>query len=96
MKLCRVVGKANASLKAPSLEGAKFLVLQQIDAEGRESGPLLLGVDAVGAGVGEMVAVVTGSTAARCLGRTDLPVDAAVTAIMDHVFVNQKEIYAKA
>ncbi len=96
MKLCKVVGMANASLKSPALEGAKLLVLQEIDAAGRESGPLLLAVDAVGAGVGEMVAVVTGSTAARSLGRPDLPVDAAVTAIMDHVFVNQKELYAKA
>jgi microcompartment protein CcmK/EutM len=70
MKLCRVIGKANASLKAPAL-------------------------DAVGAGLQEVVAAVTGSTAARCLGRADLPVDAAVVAIMDHIMANDKEIYAK-
>jgi microcompartment protein CcmK/EutM len=95
MKLCRVIGKANASLKAPALEGSKLLVLQEIDAQGRTGGPLLLAVDAVGAGLQEVVAAVTGSTAARCLGRADLPVDAAVVAIMDHIMANDKEIYAK-
>jgi microcompartment protein CcmK/EutM len=95
MKLCRVVGNASASLKAPGLEGAKLLILQELDGRGKAAGPVHLAVDAIGAGVQEVVAVVTGSNAARIHGRSELPVDAVVVAIMDHVFLRNREIDTK-
>jgi ethanolamine utilization protein EutN len=95
MKLCRVIGKGDASIKEAGLEAATLLVVQEIDTAMTGSGPLLLAVDAKGAGLGEIVAVVTGSTAVRSVGKGDVPYDAVVVAIMDHLSIHGKEIYNK-
>lgn len=93
MKLCKVVGKADASVKEHGLEGRKLLIVQELDGNMAPSGPLILAVDTQGAGVGEVVAVVTGSTAIRSIGKGDVPFDAAVAAIMEHVHVGGRQVY---
>ena len=95
MKLCIVVGKGDSSVKHPGLAGARLLVLQEIDKAMKPQGGLILAVDTQGAGMGELVAVVTGSAAIRSLGQGDVPYDAAIVAIMDHLSVNGREIYNK-
>ncbi len=95
MKLCKVVGKADASVKERGLEGRKLLIVQEIDGTMTPSGALILVVDTQGAGVGEVVAVVTGSAAIRSIGRGDVPFDAAVTAIMEHISVDGRQVYDK-
>jgi microcompartment protein CcmK/EutM len=95
MKLCIVVGKGDSSVKHPGLEGAKLLVVQEINTALKPHGGYILAVDTQGAGVGELVAVVTGSAAIRTVGKGDVPYDAAVVAIMDHLFVNGSEVYNK-
>lgn len=92
MKICKVIGNATASIKHPGLEGLKLLVVQEIDAEGLGSGRLRLAVDVVGAGPGEIVAVAKGAAAVRHIGRGEIPCDAAVVAILDQVYVNDKLI----
>ena len=95
MKLCKVIGKANSSIKHPALEGAKLLIVQSIDKSGKLSGSAILALDTVGAGPEEVVAVVRGGSAVRNIGRGDIPCDAAIVAIMDNIFVENKEIYNK-
>jgi len=95
MKLCKVIGKASSSIKHPGLEGLKLLVVQAVDNKGGGTGSMILAVDTIGAGAGEVVAVVRGAAAVRNIGKGDIPCDAAVVAIMDHVYVNEKEIYSK-
>ena len=95
MKLCRVIGKGEASIKEAGLEAATLLVVQAVDTAMTSSGPLLLAVDTKGAGVGEVVAVVTGGSAARNVAKRDVPYDAVVVAIMDHVSIDGKEVYNK-
>jgi microcompartment protein CcmK/EutM len=95
MKLCRVIGKGDASIKEPGLDAATLLVVQEVDTAMTASGQVLLAVDTKGAGLGEIVAVVTGSAALRSVGKGDVPYDAVVVAIMDHVSVHGKEIYNK-
>jgi ethanolamine utilization protein EutN len=95
MKLCRVIGKGDASVKEPGLEAAKLLVVQEVDTARASAGPLLLAVDTKGAGMGELVAVVTGSSAVRSVGKGDVPYDAVVVAIMDHVSIGGTEVYNK-
>ena len=60
MLLGRVVGTLVATRKEPSLEGLKFLVLKQLDIEGKEMGSYRVAADAVGAGLGEVVVILTG------------------------------------
>jgi len=59
MLLARVVGTLVASRKEPSLEGLKLLVLRQLDVDGKEAAGYRVAVDAVGAGPGEVVLVLT-------------------------------------
>ena len=63
MLLGKVVGTLVATRKEPSMEGFKFLVLRQIDVDGTETGGYVVAVDAVGAGVEEVVLFATGSAA---------------------------------
>ena len=46
--------------------------------------------DVVGAGIGEQVLTVSGSTARKAFGRDTVPVDAAIVAIIDTVEVNRE------
>ena len=102
MRLARVIGQVVSTAKSPSLDGFKLLVLADLSAEGDEqvdpgavSEHCYVGLDLVGAGVGEVVLVATGS-AARSHERTrDTPTDRAVVAIADSVTINGTETYHK-
>lgn len=96
MKICRVIGKGDASVKEPGLEGTTLLVVQEVNASVAATGALLLAVDRTGAGVGDVVAVATGSAAIRALAHGDVPYDAMVVAIMDHLFLNGRQAYSKS
>ena len=74
MKIGKVTGSVWATRKAECLQGQTFLMVKTEDG-------CLVAADRVGAGVGDRVLIVTGTTAARfCM---DAPVDAAVVAILD-------------
>ena len=84
MRLARVVGSVVASWKDRTLVGAKLLLTQPVDRDGRPMGEVQLVVDSVGAGVGELVLIVLeGRAAGTALGRRAAPVDAAIVGIVD-------------
>ena len=83
MQLAKVTGTLVATRKDPLMEGMKFLVLQQIDADSGEPGSFHVAVDAVGAGVGEMVLFASGSAARQTVLTQDRPCDAVIMAIVD-------------
>jgi microcompartment protein CcmK/EutM len=95
MLLGRVTGTLVASRKEPLMEGLKFLVLRQLDVENRETGGYVVAVDAVGAGVGEVVMFATGSSARQTEFTRDRPCDAVVMAIVDTWEVGGNEVYRK-
>ncbi len=74
MKIGTVTGSVWATRKAECLQGQTFLVVQS----GLEE---IVASDQVGAGVGDRVLLVTGSSASRF--NMASPVDAAVVAIVD-------------
>ena len=49
MQLGRVTGTLVSSRKEPLMEGMKFLVVRQIDADGTDTNTYVVAVDAVGA-----------------------------------------------
>ena len=63
MQLGRVAGTLVSSRKDPLMEGMKFLVVQTIDVDNTDVGSYVVAVDAVGAGVGEVVMYASGSSA---------------------------------
>lgn len=60
------------------------------DGNGRKKGSTFVAADVVGAGIGEQVLTVSGSTARKAFGKDTVPVDAAIVAIIDTVEVNRE------
>ena len=96
MLLGKVVGTLVATRKEPTLEGLKFLVLKQLDIEGRETGGYRVAADAVGAGLGEVVLYATGSSARQTKLTDRRPCDAVIMAIVDTLEVDGAVKYDKA
>ena len=95
MQLAKVTGTLVATRKDPQREGMTFLVLQQVAADSGEMGGFVVAVDAVGAGVGEMVMFASGSSARQTLLTMDKPCDAVVMAIVDTWEVDDEVRYTK-
>ena len=95
MLLGKIVGTLVASRKEPSMEGFKFLVVRQIDVDGKETGGYVVAVDAVGAGVEEVVLFATGSAARQTVATNNRPCDAVIMAIVDTWEVGGEELYHK-
>lgn len=95
MILAKVVGTVVSTQKEPSMEGLKFLLLQQIDLEGKSKGGFVVAADAVDAGVGEIVLYASGSSARQTVKTDKRPCDAVVMAIVDNWEVNGKTAYKK-
>jgi ethanolamine utilization protein EutN len=85
MYLGRVMGNATATVKHPSMEGTKLLLVMALQADGHtiEGDPILV-VDKLGAGRGEMVMITSDGIGAReMLGDNKSPVRWTVLGIPD-------------
>ncbi len=87
MLICKVIGHVWATKKEPGLEGLKFMVVRE-DKPGNDR--KYVAADVVGAGIGEQVLVVSGSTARKALGKDDVPVDMAIVGIIDTLEVSKE------
>ena len=95
MLLGRVTGTVVASQKEPLMEGLTLLVVRQIGVDNTESGAYVVAVDAVGAGVGEVVMYASGSSARQTGVTQNRPCDAVVMAIVDTWDVDGETVYVK-
>lgn len=95
MFLARVAGTVVATRKEPRIGGSKLLLLRQVDVDGEDTDTYVVAVDAVGAGVGEMVLYASGSSARQTELTKDRPVDAVVMAIVDTWEVGGEEVFKK-
>lgn len=96
MRFAKVVGNVVATQKDAKLTGLKMLLVQPVDLEGGPRGDPLVAIDAVGAGGGETVLIVQGSSA-RQTGRTEgRPVDCVIFAIVDTVEKEGKILFKKS
>lgn len=86
MKFARVIGTVVATQKYEGLEGVKFLVIQPLDEDLAPKGRPVVAADATQqAGPGELVFVVGSREAAQALPEVFVPVDLAITGIIDEV-----------
>lgn len=95
MNLGRVAGTLVASRKEPLMEGMKFLVVKQIDVDNNDTDAFVVAVDAVGAGVGEVVLYASGSSARQTELTRDRPCDAVIMAIVDTWENDGETVYEK-
>jgi len=95
MTLAKVVGTVVSTRKEESMDGLKFLILQQINLDGDTKDGFVVAADAVGAGLGEMVLYATGSSARQTVATDKRPCDAVVMAIVDNWEVDGAIRYKK-
>jgi ethanolamine utilization protein EutN len=86
MLIARVVGEVVATQKHSSHEGCKLLLVQPLNLDGSDRGDAVVAVDAVDAGRGDRVLLVTeGFSAMTSVGRPQSPIDMAVIGFIDHI-----------
>lgn len=90
MFIGRVIGSIWATRKEQSLSGLKLLVVKPLDIlTGRGDESPIVAADIIGAGVGETVLIVQGSSARTAVGSASVSVDATVVAIVDDNEINR-------
>ena len=95
MLTAKVIGTVVSTVKEQSLKGLKFLLLQNVDADCKPTSTYVVAVDAVGAGVGEIVLYASGSSARQTSVTDKRPCDAVVMAIVDNWDVEGNYKYIK-
>jgi microcompartment protein CcmK/EutM len=95
MLIGRVVGTVVSSNKEQELSGLKLLLVRNADSSGNATGSLVVAIDAVGAGVGEVVLYASGSSARQTKVTQNRPVDATIMAIVDSIEHDGKQTYTK-
>jgi ethanolamine utilization protein EutN len=99
MFLARITGSLVATQKVDSLKGQKLLLVEplRVDEKDQKSlkptGRSFVVVDTVGAGEGEVVLCVQGSSARFTPRTKELPIDAAIIGIVDTVQVKNKTVF---
>lgn len=83
MNYALVIGKVWSGSQVAQLDGAKLLIVEELEADGTRTGRTAVAMDTVGAGMGERVFTVAGSSARMTEAAKDRPVDLAITGIID-------------
>lgn len=108
MFLGRVKGHIVATAKDPSMRGQRLLIVEPLkvayadnDAAARTdggggvfevTGRAIIAMDSVGAGEGQLVMIVQGSSARMAEGLNKVPTDAVVLGIVDEAVVSGQRI----
>jgi ethanolamine utilization protein EutN/carbon dioxide concentrating mechanism protein CcmL len=96
MQIARVIGTVVSTNKSEKLNGLKLLLTRTIDLDTfEEKGAPAVSIDAVGAGEGEVVMVVGGSSSRQTNITENKPADSSIIAIIDYIDMNQKRIFDK-
>jgi microcompartment protein CcmK/EutM len=97
MVLARVKGTVVSTHKPESMEGMRFLLLEKVDAVSlKGKGDYVVGIDSVGANVGEIIFYVTGSSARMTETTKGKPSDATIIAIVDIIEKDGAITYQKS
>jgi len=99
MFLARVTGSVVATQKAEAMIGQKLLIVEPLRVQEKDpktligTGRTFITVDTVGAGEGEVVLIVQGSSARFTPQTKPLPVDCAIIGIVDSVHLGALNIF---
>ncbi|WP_434778422.1 ethanolamine utilization microcompartment protein EutN [Neisseria sp. Ec49-e6-T10] len=95
MELAVVIGQVVSTVKHAGLEHDKLLVVDLINSDGKPKGDVHVASDSIGAGNGEWVLVVQGSSARRAAANNEVPIDMTIIGIVDEVVIKDKVAYHK-
>lgn len=104
MFLARVTGHVVATQKDKTLNGQKLFVVEPLNVKYDEAskqpaalgntGRAIVALDSVGAGEGQLVLIVQGSSARMTEQTKNLPADAVIVGIVDSAVFAGKTFYA--
>lgn len=108
MFLGRVKGHVVATAKDPSFKGQRMLIVEPLKVDYHDAataggpgsgggtfgvtGRAIIAIDTMGAGEGQLVLIVQGSSARLAEGFNKLPVDAVVVGLVDEAVVMGKKV----
>lgn len=96
MDVCKVKGNIVSTNKCEKLMGLKLMLVRQFNLEKqKEEGIPFVAIDTVGAGEGEVVLVVKGSSARQTQITENKPVDSSIVGIIDLIEVEGKTVFRK-
>ncbi len=95
MLIAKVIGTTVSTIKEPTLEGRKLLILRQTDERGTLVGKPYVAVDTLDAGIGDLVLTAHGSSGRQTKITQNRPVDAVIMAVIDHLTVFGEVTYQK-
>lgn len=95
MMMGLVVGTVVSTKKNDDLVGLRFLVVNELDQNMKETGRMVVAADALNAGIGEVVLYASGSSARQTEATRNRPVDATIMAIVDELTVDGQSRYVK-
>ena len=94
MELGKVVGQVVSTVRDEGLPNLTFLLVDIVDSQGNVTFSGQVAADTLGAGEGEMVLLVRGSSA-RLILESKTPLDLSIIGIVDQVTSGKKAIYTK-
>lgn len=94
MELAKVVGQVVSTARDSGLPNLTFLLVDIVDGQGKVKLSGQVAADSLGAGEGEMVLLVRGSSA-RMILEGKAPVDLSVVGIVDQITTGKKALYTK-
>jgi ethanolamine utilization protein EutN len=101
MFIARVTGSVVSTQKVASMTGMKLLVVEPYRLEGDQrqslitTGRTFIAVDTLGAGEDDFVLITQGSSARLTPETKELPIDAVIIGIIDHVHIDKTSVYAR-
>jgi ethanolamine utilization protein EutN len=102
MFLARVTGSVVSTQKLSAMTGQKLLIVEPLRVNPTTRSELIstqrsfVAVDSLGAGQGQMVLIVQGSSARMSPETEKLPVDTAIVGIVDEVTVEGQSVFKQS
>ncbi len=95
MELGKVVGTVVSTVKDGKLAGSKLLVVNLVNIDATPTKSYVVAVDTVGAGIGELVIIVRGSSARQAKNMDTVPTDTSIIGIVDTLELEGKVVFQK-
>jgi ethanolamine utilization protein EutN len=91
MMIGKIIGNVWATRKNEELNGCKLMIVEPLRYPGHAPASPLVAVDTIGGGIGELVLVVSGSSARVSVGAGKKPIDHVIVGIVDHLDLPEGE-----
>jgi microcompartment protein CcmK/EutM len=91
MQIGRVIGKIWATVKNPTLEGQRLLIVQPLTPDLKATGKQLICTDATGSGAGELIYWCKGKEASFPFRPAEVPTEATIVGVIDEIHLEKRD-----